>query len=180
MHAERRHADREARPTVLVCDDDPAVREVVGATLEGRGYRVIAAGSGGEALEQAMAQRPDAIVLDLLMPRVSGWETVAALKERAETADIPVVVLSVLTPDYGREVAPAAAAWLRKPTDESSLVGALERTMGAAARPARVLVVEDDLDLAPRPPLLRAIGRRACSLERVGPAWPPFPPGCPA
>ncbi len=149
MDLEHRHAARDEPATVLVCDDDPAVRELVGATLEGRGYRVIAAASGVEALEQAMAQRPDAILLDLLMPRVSGCETVAALKEQAETAEIPIVVLSVLTADYGREVAPAAADWLRKPVDASSLVGALERAMGAAARPSRVVVVEDDLDLAP-------------------------------
>ena len=65
--------------------------------LEQRGYRVIAAHSGEQALERALAERPDAILLDLLMPGMSGWETAAALKQHPETRDVPILILSVLS-----------------------------------------------------------------------------------
>jgi hypothetical protein len=135
-------------PTVLVCDDDPPTLEVVGAILEDGGYRAITVHSGQEALEQAAAQQPAAIVLDLIMPGMDGWETLAALREQPETKSIPVVILSVLQPDGGTESPSKVADWLGKPVDEAPLFQALRRAVAQGAREPRVLVVEDDLDLA--------------------------------
>jgi CheY-like chemotaxis protein len=134
-------------PAVLICDDDASVVEVVGAMLEQRGYRVIKAASGEQALERAIAERPDVILLDLLMPGISGWETATALSQRHETSDIPIVILSVLSEGEGERPSEPVLDWLEKPIDDAALFAALERAV-SRHDPFKVLIVEDDRDLA--------------------------------
>ncbi|MBW3602910.1 MAG: response regulator, partial [Actinobacteria bacterium] len=149
---------REAQPfepaptqdgaVVLVCDDDPSVREVVGALLTRHGYRVLPAATGQEAVDLAGTARPAAIVLDLLMPGMSGWEVAATLKRRPSTADIPIVILSVLSQ---RQAGPAPASfvsWVDKPMQDAALLRALDRAVAGREGPPEVVVVEDDEDLA--------------------------------
>ncbi|MBI3795915.1 MAG: CHASE3 domain-containing protein [Deltaproteobacteria bacterium] len=97
-------------PLVLVCDDDPSVLEVVGAMLEQHGYQVLKAASGQEAIERALVTRPAAILLDLLMPGMSGWETMAVLKERPETSNIPLIILSGVQRQNGNLLPPTNSA----------------------------------------------------------------------
>jgi len=137
-----------ARPLVLVCDDDASVLEVMRATLEQRGYRVLTAASGDTALEHAARHHPAAILLDVLMPGTSGLDIAAALKQHAETSDIPIVILSVLSPQEADPAPAQVVDWLRKPATEASLFGALERALAGQREGMRVLVVEDDPDLA--------------------------------
>ena len=134
-------------PAVLVCDDDPEVCARVAGMIEGRGYRALCAGSGPQALALVARERPAAILLDLIMPGMDGWETLAALLARPETSAIPVVILSVLSPERAGADTAGVAEWLTKPVDEERLVDALGRA-AAARRGARVLLVEDDHDLA--------------------------------
>lgn len=138
----------DARPRVLVCDDDAAARSVVHAILEDRGFAVTVAGSGSETLRLAAADRPDAIVLDLMMPDMDGWETAEALRACPDTRDIPVVVLSVLRPADTDRPAPQARSWLTKPADPELLAAALRRTVEQRPDPPTVLLVEDDAGLA--------------------------------
>jgi signal transduction histidine kinase/DNA-binding response OmpR family regulator len=139
-------------PTVLLCDDDESVLEVLGGILSERGYRVITAGSGDEAVRRAIEERPDAVLLDILMPGFDGWETLNALRQRDETRDIPVVIASVLPEEPDRPV----EGWVEKPIDEPSLFSALETALRGDCGDSRVLLVEDDPDLA------------AVLLERLG------------
>jgi CheY-like chemotaxis protein len=134
-------------PLVLVCDDDLDTLETVAEILEARGFGVIGVTTGEEAVEQAATQAPVAILLDLLMPGMSGWETAAALKERPETRDIPVVIMSGLSPLVGEIGKADAVDWLTKPVDADALFRGLERARHAPGG-QRVLVVEDDPDLA--------------------------------
>jgi PAS domain S-box-containing protein len=136
---------KAGRPTALVCDDDPAIVEVATSVLGGRGWRVVTATSGAEALERAQADPPDVVVLDLLMPSVDGWDVVARLKAHDATRDVPVVVLSVLA--HTDEARPDVEAWIEKPFDPERLMAALEAAAVGDERPL-VLVIEDDLDLA--------------------------------
>jgi PAS domain S-box-containing protein len=133
-----------SRPFVLVCDDDPSVRSVVKAILEATGYRVWAAATGEEAIALARRRRPDVIVLDLLMPGINGQETAVALKADPLTAEVPIVVLSVLTADQASVA--GAVSWVDKPIEGDALVVALRRALGGGRR--QVLVVEDDPQLA--------------------------------
>ncbi|MEA2157000.1 MAG: hypothetical protein QOE11_3140 [Solirubrobacteraceae bacterium] len=136
------------RPRILICDDDPHVREVITAMLQQRGYEVIGAASGAEAIEHASSQSPSAILLDLMMPGMSGWDTALALSLDPRTRDIPVVILSVLSPGDSVPAPVTVADWVEKPLDEQTLFGALERALAAQRAIGRILVVEDDLDLA--------------------------------
>jgi PAS domain S-box-containing protein len=137
-----------SRPRILICDDDPAVREVTGALLEQQGYAVISAASGREAITLAKAESPSAILLDILMPGLSGWDTALALSQAPETREIPIVILSVLPAEQPASSPVAVADWIGKPVDEKTLFEALDRALARQRAIERVLVVEDDHDLA--------------------------------
>jgi CheY-like chemotaxis protein len=81
-------------PTVLVVDDDPGAVEILALHLQGVGINVLRAHSGREAIDMALAERPALLVLDVLMPGVSGFEVVAALKADAYARSIPIVIVT--------------------------------------------------------------------------------------
>ncbi len=83
-----------AAPCVLVVDDNVKAVEQVATTLEAEGYRVLRAYSGAEAIAAARRERPDLLILDLMMPEVSGFEVARALRESEQTARIPILVLT--------------------------------------------------------------------------------------
>ncbi|MBD1804669.1 PAS domain S-box protein [Microcoleus sp. FACHB-SPT15] len=135
-------------PLVLVCDDDSSVRTVVRAMLERQGYRVLTVASGQEAVEQSVAQPPDVILLNLMMPEMDGWETLAVLKNQTETQTIPVIILSGLLPDARETPHPGVSDWIVKPPEPRILRQALERVLADRNQTIKVLIVEDDLELA--------------------------------
>jgi signal transduction histidine kinase/DNA-binding response OmpR family regulator len=134
--------------TVLLCDDDPGVRTVVAEYLARRGYTVVEASSGEEVLRLAAQQPFGAILLDLYMPGLSGWETLQQLRNNPATAEIPVVVLSVLSSDLRSQMTGNAQGWVQKPFNESILFSELGRVLHRGEDPAPILLVEDDDDLA--------------------------------
>jgi len=84
-----------ARKSVLVVDDSPTLRKLVGITLRKRGYRVVEAGDAREAVEVVQAEgKPDLFVLDVTMPGVDGYSLCRAIRDNPVTAEIPVVMLS--------------------------------------------------------------------------------------
>jgi PAS domain S-box-containing protein len=133
---------------VMVCDDDASVRSVIGSMLESQGYEVVLAASGQEAVERAAKQHPDAIMMDIIMPGMDGWQAMAALKENSETSNIPIIVTSALRPATEGPSGETVPAWLQKPVDEGKLSRTLEQVLASHPRSARVLLVEDDMDLA--------------------------------
>ncbi len=139
---------------VLVVDDDPHTRHIIGAHLVREGYAPIYASSGAEALELARQHRPDAITLDIMMPQVDGWTVLVALKEDPELATIPVVIVSI-TDDRSLAFTLGAAAMLTKPLNRTDLLTTLERHMPdrPVAGGQTLLVVEDD------PPTRELMGR---------------------
>lgn len=143
--------------TVIVCDDDPGIRTVVGENLRQHGYKILEAEDGEHAIELAIKNKVEAILLDLYMPGLNGWQTLQRLKDSPATADIPVVILSVLSPadsvgkdapPNSRSIAAAAQGWVQKPFNEHLLLSELSRVLHIGDGPAYVLLVEDDLDLA--------------------------------
>jgi len=82
--------------TILLAEDDRILRKAGEATLKKRGYAVIAAVDGEDALAKARAHKPDLILLDVIMPKLQGFEVLANLKNDAATRDIPVIMLSNL------------------------------------------------------------------------------------
>jgi signal transduction histidine kinase/CheY-like chemotaxis protein len=112
--------------TVLVVEDDPHSAELLSVYLEGAGYRIAHARDGAEGLELARRLRPRAVVLDILLPRLDGWDLLARLKADPATADAPVVVVSMLD-ERGKGLALGAVEYLVKPVAREELIEALER-----------------------------------------------------
>lgn len=82
---------------ILVVDDDPLLRNSVAMVLEDEGYTVEHAVDGADALRKVAAQRPDVILLDVMMPRMSGNQVLKVLQSDALTSDIPVVVMTAIS-----------------------------------------------------------------------------------
>ena len=114
---------------ILVCDDDPVILRLLQVNLELEGYDVLLANHGEEALQVAQTQLPDLIILDIMMPRMDGYQTVAALKANESTRQIPVVFLSAKAQasDIERGKEQGVADYLTKPFDPSDLVDVVER-----------------------------------------------------
>ena len=118
---------------VLIVEDEQAIREVVADVLEDRGFRVLTAGNGAEALQCLDTLRPDVMVLDLLMPVMHGWAFMEAYSDRTGGAPIPIVVLSV-NPVLPRSFARFGVRHIvAKPFDVDNLVDAV---LDAARTPA--------------------------------------------
>lgn len=90
------------QPTVLVVEDEPAQREVLGYNLEAEGFRVAKAENGEEALLLVDEEQPDIIVLDWMLPNVSGIEVCRQLKTRADTRNVPIIMLSARSEEVDR------------------------------------------------------------------------------
>lgn len=134
---------------ILVCDDDASIRTIVGEHLERQGYTVVEATSGEQAIEIASKQEVEAILLDLYMPGLSGWETLQRLRDNPTTSAVPVVILSVLSPALRTQLTGDAQGWVQKPFNENLLFAELGRVLRHGGEgPAQILLVEDDQDLA--------------------------------
>ena len=134
-----------ARPgdtTVLVIDDDPASRELMSRFLVKHGYHVVVAESGEDGLRVASASKPNVITLDVMMPGVDGWATLAALKTDADTRDIPVIMVTIVD-DQVRGLSLGATEYLTKPVDWGKLTGIL-KSFPPGPHGGPVLIVEDD------------------------------------
>jgi response regulator RpfG family c-di-GMP phosphodiesterase len=121
---------------ILLVDDEPALRELLRATLEGADVTVDEAASGLEAEARIRRRRPDVIVLDLRMPGMSGVELCRRLKADPRTRDIPIVLLTGADPEEARRAQRAGASELvRKPFSPLDLLAVVERVSGKTPVP---------------------------------------------
>ena len=133
-------ADGE-RGSLLVIDDDPYSRDILRRMLEKEGYVVHAATGGAEGVAMAKQLRPDLITLDVMMPSMDGWAVLSVLKADPETAEIPVVMMTMVE-DKPMGFALGATDYLTKPVDKAKVLAAISRRVGRMSED--VLVVEDD------------------------------------
>ena len=128
-------------PVILVIDDDPNMRELTTRSLGKEGYRVECASDGKQGLAMARELRPAVITLDVMMPGLDGWAVLTALKEDPATADIPVIMLTVVDEEHiGFSL--GASDYFTKPVDWQKLAASIAKHRHAAGD--GVLVVEDD------------------------------------
>src|SRR5438105_11269088 len=113
--------------SVLVIDDDEDLRLLCGLFLRKGGFRVTQAADGREALDVARSDRPDLILLDLMMPVMDGWECLAELKADASLRDIPVFIITGKNQrsDQDRAFASGAEAFIAKPFQGADLVASI-------------------------------------------------------
>ena len=136
----------QARPTILVIEDDPHARDLITTHLTREGYHVLHATDGAEGVRKARVHRPIAIVLDILLPLKNGWDVLAELKASPATIGIPVVIVSIAD-DEMRGFSLGAAAYLTKPVSRSRLLGAVKNlslTTKVRNRRVQLLIVDDD------------------------------------
>ena len=112
---------------VLVVDDDDAIRNVVAQTLEFEGYEVTTATNGRQALDAVRANQPDAVVIDLMMPVMSGWEFLEACHKEELCDGTPVLIMSAYRNLDQAAPGLAANACIAKPFDLNLLIDAVER-----------------------------------------------------
>lgn len=116
---------------VLVCDDDPTILRLLQVNLEIEGYDVITATNGEEAFEAALRELPSVILLDIMMPRLNGYQTCERLKATAKTKGIPVVFLSAKAQQSDIDLGKAYGvdAYVTKPFNPDELIEVVERLM---------------------------------------------------
>lgn len=123
-------------PRVLVVDDSEAVRSLIRVNLELEGFEVFTVCDGQQALDQVASIEPDLITLDVVMPNLDGLSTASALRSRADTRGIPLVMVTARAQetDVSRGRAAGVDAYLTKPFDPAVLVATVRRLLDAASR----------------------------------------------
>nr|WP_220386730.1 response regulator [Frankia sp. ArI3] len=125
-----------SRPRVLVVDDDAVIRQLVVVNLELEGFEVHTAVDGVDALEMVRAVDPQVITLDIMMPRMNGWDVAAHLREDPSTADIKLIMLTARAQeaDVKRGARIGVDYYLTKPFDPDELITVVQKL--AAGQPA--------------------------------------------
>lgn len=116
---------------ILLAEDNKDVADIVTAGLTFLGYEVVVARDGIEAVESAISSRPDIIVMDMLMPKLDGFEAAAQLRRHAETKTIPILAATALarTEDRKRCLASGCDDCIVKPFTTHSLAAAIEKLL---------------------------------------------------
>ena len=121
---------------VLVVDDHPPMVKLIEDALVREGFSVLSAGDGRECMRKAQAERPDLIILDVVMPGMDGFKVLHLLRERPETTDIPVILLTVRKErgDVLTGWMAGANLYMTKPCNIGELVSAVKGLLGMPAR----------------------------------------------
>jgi CheY-like chemotaxis protein len=118
-------------PTVLVIEDEAPLRANLVRILSAEGYQVVAAADGDEGVQRVRESRPDAVICDILMPRLDGFGVLAALRSRPETAAIPFIFLTASADkvDLARGLQSGANEYVTKPFKIADLLAAVKRLL---------------------------------------------------
>ncbi len=132
--------------TVLVVEDDRMAADILTVYLKNAGYNVVVAVDGEDALKKAKECSPFLITLDIMLPRIDGWGVLSELKNSPHTANVPVVIISIVdNKELGYSL--GAAEYLIKPVDRSKLINIVNTLIPEGMdedKPATILVVDDD------------------------------------
>jgi signal transduction histidine kinase/DNA-binding response OmpR family regulator len=132
--------------TILLVEDDQAAIDLLTIYISGAGFNVSVARDGEEGLEMARSLHPSGITLDISLPRLDGWDFLTQIKGDSSTADIPVIIVSMLD-ERGKGIALGAADYLVKPVNRDELLATLRRFTADGRgpdAPCKVLAIDDD------------------------------------
>jgi len=120
---------------ILAVDDSPTVLEMITQILESAGYSVLTAIDGAEALDAARAERPDLILLDVMLPKLDGYRVCRLLKFDQNYRDIPIIMLTAKAEDQAMAtgIRTGADQYLTKPVDPDTLLSAIAAELAEAA-----------------------------------------------
>ena len=114
--------------TVLICDDEPSLRELIRISLDGP-YQVVEADDGEESLEIALRLRPDVVILDMMMPRLSGLEVLTALRKEKEMSETRIIVLTAQPAAREDALREGADVVMVKPFEPEQITAAVEEVL---------------------------------------------------
>src|SRR5947208_4284682 len=138
--------------TIVIADDSPTLRRIVGSVLTKDGHEVVEAEDGVEAVQAVLRTQPDAVILDVQLPRVSGYVAARLLKDDWQTADIPIILLTSLDAASDRYWGAQTGAdrYLTKDFEAPDLTGAVSEVLAAAdaARDGRPALRAEPVDAA--------------------------------
>ncbi len=140
-HSSKKKADGKA--TILVVDDDTPIRSLLRQELTDTGYRVREAANGKAALDMVRLEKPDLIILDVMMPEINGFDVAAVLKNDPATMDIPIIILSIVQ-DKERGFRIGVDRYLTKPIDTVKLFHEVDELLVQGVSKKKVLVVDQD------------------------------------
>ena len=115
--------------TILVVDDSPTEMKLMMAPLNGKGYRIISATDGEEALEKALAERPDLMLLDVVLPKKNGFQVCRQLRTSPDTKDIKIILVTSKSQDTDRfwGLKQGADEYLTKPFQDDELLATVAK-----------------------------------------------------
>lgn len=121
-----------ANEKILVVDDSPTIVNMIKAALEKAGFKVVAAFDGQEALDKTCQEKPDLIVLDVMMPKLNGYLVCKRLKEDAKTRHVPIIMLNVKdqASDKAWGLGMGADEYLTKPFEMEKLIEIIKERLG--------------------------------------------------
>lgn len=121
---------------VLVIEDDPSASELMVYTLEPKGYQVITASNGLEGLKKAMDERPDLIILDIMLPGLDGYEVCQRLRREPETVGLPILMMSAKArqDDVDTGIKVGGDDYLTKPVKPSEILAKVETLLASTSK----------------------------------------------
>jgi CheY-like chemotaxis protein len=127
--------------TILVADDEPALLRLMEFVLQRQGYRMVTATNGEEALQAICERRPDLVVLDVMMPKMDGYEVARVMRDDPDLADIPIVMLTAKAQDQDIERGLTAGVdiYITKPFDPERLAHAVSELLGGGGANEQVI-----------------------------------------
>ncbi len=133
----------EDKKTVLVVDDEENIRKLLKKQLEAEGYIVRLAQDGEEAVNHVKQEKPDLIILDVMMPGMNGFEVATILKSDPETMDIPILILSI-TANEEKEYRTSIDSFLAKPFKEDDLLNEISMLISMGVSKKDILIIDED------------------------------------
>ena len=120
------------QPVILIADDDPDILALVSFRLQRAGYEILQARNGEEAVQMALDRRPDLAILDVMMPRMDGYEATRRLRQHEETRRMPVILLTarVQEEDIARGFDAGADDYVKKPFSPQELGSRVQAVLG--------------------------------------------------
>lgn len=120
---------------MLVVDDDEVIRQLIAVNLTLEGFEVETACDGQDCLDRVLDVKPDVVTLDVMMPRLDGWETVTRLRAAPETSHLKIVLITARAQEYDRRrgMEIGADAYLTKPFDPAELIQIVRDLAGCKA-----------------------------------------------
>jgi DNA-binding response OmpR family regulator len=123
-------------PTVLIVDDEPAIGQIFAGEFEAEGFTVLRATNGNDGLQLALKMKPDAVVLDIVMPGLHGYEVCKRIREDAQCNDMVIVMTSAKSykPDIDKAFEVGADEYIVKPGDVGQVLAAVKNHLSRRGR----------------------------------------------